>query len=379
MHPSCAGVETGFVYGNDGTKEPVLLALEKLPRSCFKCSREMKRKNQMCLQQRPRLDRKEQFPPPCDVRRSKSPPQHGNKSSVHIYQIKNSHSILGPSSSSITRFVELGAEPLHKLEEGHDDCMVHRHKPGHELHPKDNGTIYCCSGCKMESFGLHYACGNASCSFLLHAECKSPRKFTCHQFFPMSTFAFSCLHNTSYYKHNKKVHTNVLCNACGMNVNGYYYHSLDGKNNLHPCCINLPKQIICGESGAMMVLQSKTTFECGYCHERSVEVGNESTDNVWSYAAERENYHLHIKCMINMLSDLREDSMARLISCRMTSKNGKANMNLEIALRQTMTQCERKFKIFIKYAKIVLGAIISALLGDPTTLFVHTTVALILS
>lgn len=170
-------------------------------------------------------------------------------------------------------------EPPHKLMVCDGDYMVQANKPRHDLQSKDNGIIYICSGCKMESFGPHYACRSASCSFLLHEECKSPRKTTTHQFFPGLTFAFSSLHTATFSsKHSRKAHSNIFCNACGLEMNGYYYHTLDGNSNLHPCRINLPKETICGESGAKMVLQQKITSKCGYCMSGEEREGGQQMD-----------------------------------------------------------------------------------------------------
>ncbi|XP_078164050.1 uncharacterized protein LOC144559019 [Carex rostrata] len=337
MHPTCAGVEAWTVYGANGTKQVVLPSSENLPKSCPECLRKegIMMTNQVFLQQ--------------------------------------TNYMQAPSSSSITSFIELGKP--HKVERGHGDCMVHIHNPGHDLLLKDNGN-YICDGCKMDGFGPHYACRNASCPFLLHQECLSPRKTTTHRFFPQSTFLFMCLPSTSYSKHGKKEQTNVFCDACGMNVKGYYYHDQNGKYHLHPCCVNLPSQIIDGDSGAKMVLQKESTSKCGYCLQRSVKMGRISTNHVWSYVANNENIHFHVGCMIKMIYDRREDSMARLISCNMTSANGSARMNLVIALRQVMNTGEREFQILVKYFKIISGAVISSFLGNPITLFVNTALAL---
>lgn len=272
------------------------------------------------------------------------------------------------------RFLESGMEAAHKLREGDNHYMIHEHKPGHQLKVKDNWTNYNCSGCKIEGFGLHYECVNASCSFLLHEECMSPRKVTKHEFFPELTFAFNCLHGTSYGKDTKKAH--IFCDACGLGVNGYSYRSLDGMNNLHPCCINFPRETICGNTGAKLVLQKKTMFTCSYCNARNLKVGNKSTNHVWSYVSESDDIHWHIGCLIEMLTELKRDSIGSLVSCKMSRKNGVGNMNLQLALRDAKVKWGRKISNFVQYTKIALGAIIAALVGDTTTLFVNSAMAL---
>ncbi|KAJ1688263.1 hypothetical protein LUZ63_019653 [Rhynchospora breviuscula] len=180
--------------------------------------------------------------------------------------------------------------------------------PGHELERRDHGTVYSCFGCKEKGFGSHHACKSASCSFCLHEECVSPRTTTVHPFFPGLTFAFSCSPTIVYCDSCRKEHSPVSCNACGMDVNGYFYESLDGENHLHPCCVYLPRQITCGESGATMVLQQKTTAKCCYCGETKVKVDNKKTDRIWSYLSQFDNCHLHVPCIIKMLSYLEDDS-----------------------------------------------------------------------
>lgn len=114
MHPSCAGVETDTVYRTDGRKRVVLPGSEKLPKSCRDCLRKMKeiqivRTNQLCLQQRSKLAANQQYSTTCAdyIRR-----YIDNYSSLHICPIKNSHSVLAPYSSSITRFDSVTKEKL---------------------------------------------------------------------------------------------------------------------------------------------------------------------------------------------------------------------------------------------------------------------------
>jgi hypothetical protein len=60
----------------------------------------------------------------------------------------------------------------------------------------------------------------------------------------------------------------------------------------------------------------------------------------------------------------------------MSCENGVGKMNMNLALRNARMKCEKKFKTFVKYARIAIGAIIAALQGSATTLIVSSVLAL---
>lgn len=276
--------------------------------------------------------------------------------------------------------------PEHTLDDSkYRDCLVHNNIPGHELKKKHNGTFYSCSGCQSKSIGPHIACRNSSCPFQLHKDCESPRKFMMHPFFPKSSFDFS----SSPKLENSKHHKVVNCSACGMVVNGYlyqseiWYNSLWYKKYLHPSCANLPRQIICRESGATMLLQPNTTSKCKYCDASHLKVGDKMTNQIWSYVSGSGNIHLHVPCIMRMLSDVTESrvesSTSKLTIIPETEKQNYSitKYKFEIATAAAAkTKWERDFRAIMKYAKIALGAIIAAILGDPTTFIFKCTVTI---
>jgi hypothetical protein len=89
----------------------------------------------------------------------------------------------------------------------------------------------------------------------------------------------------------------LICSACGLGVNGYFFHSMDGTITLHPCCITLPRETICSQTRAKLVLKKKTTFTCNYCDATRVKVGNILTNEVWSYVDESGDISWHIYSM----------------------------------------------------------------------------------
>lgn len=84
-----------------------------------------------------------------------------------------------------------------------------------------------------------------------------------------------------------------------------------------------------------------------------------------------------------MLSDLNDDSAGNgtgrfLTLHKKTGEDGVPELKLQIAApADAKKKWERKFRTFMKYAKIALGAIISAFLGDPTTFIINFVVAFI--
>ncbi|KAJ1699840.1 hypothetical protein LUZ63_008352 [Rhynchospora breviuscula] len=267
-----------------------------------------------------------------------------------------------------------------------DYCLIHNNSQGHKLVVRDDQTV--CNGCKEKIYGPHYACENSSCSFCLHQECMYPHTNIKHPFFQGLIFSFSSSPTAiAYGKHHstsRKNHHTFSCNACGRDVNGYYYYSLNGEVRLHPCCALLSRQITCSETGANMVLQPQTNAKCLRCNHTRMLVNNKKTDQIWSYVSPSENVHMHVRCIIEMTSDLEDRSIVdnrvicrvgRLTLCKKTIQNGVTKLELQITASGTRTKWERKFGICMKFVKIAFGAIISAFFGDPTSFITNTYVA----
>ncbi|KAJ4793853.1 Cysteine/histidine-rich C1 domain protein [Rhynchospora pubera] len=287
-------------------------------------------------------------------------------------------------NSSITRIIERRNPSPHQLMKCDDYCLIHENSQGHNLVVRDDQTV--CNGCKEKIYGPHNACENSCCSFRLHQECTSPRTTIMHPFF-QGIFVFSSAPTAIAYGNpstSRKKHCTFSCNACGRDVNGYYYYSLNGEIRLHPCCALLPRQITCGETGANMVLLPQTTAKCLRCNHTRMLVNNKKTDQIWSYVSPSENVHMHVRCIIEMTSELEDHSIVdnrvicrvgRLTLCKKTIQNGVTKLELQIAASGTRRRWEQKFGICTKFVKIAFGAIISAFFGDPTSFITNTYVA----
>ncbi|KAJ4771700.1 Cysteine/histidine-rich C1 domain protein [Rhynchospora pubera] len=287
LHLTCAGVKVRTVHSKrDGRIKGVVFPVAKeLPLSC-----------RDCLKNNPTRD-----------------------AVTHILTDRHQRSstiMPPPITNSITRsriFEQIDRD-AHKLVKDNENCLIHRSDQGHELKLKNYKTIYTCFWCKEKGFGPHYACKSSSCNFSLHKECKSPSTTISHPFFPGIYFFFSSSSTITYCYYCKKSHSTISCNACGMGVNGYFYHSLDNKKHLHPCCATLSSQIIYGKSETIMVLQKETTATCQHCREMKVEINHKRTNRIWSYASvSNKNVQLHVQCIGKLLSKLKEDEAGGIV------------------------------------------------------------------
>ncbi|XP_052179651.1 uncharacterized protein LOC127792982 [Diospyros lotus] len=221
--------------------------------------------------------------------------------------------------------------------------ISHFSHPYHKLKFEYTEAPFKCDGCKEVGIGSSYKC--SSCDYDLHKLCALPSSSFRHPFYPKCSFKFLPRAPGSISRY---------CNACEKAVTGFVYHCEACGFDLHPCCANLPMVLDDGE--VKLSLYSKVTEPCLRCGRKG---------RSWSYRSTCKKYNLHVACVKEMLVENWQEiyfgrgGNGRKLETRIP--------NLKATL-QTHQHKKGKVEKCCKIAALALQFVVSALLGDPTTL-----------
>ena len=220
----------------------------------------------------------------------------------------------------------------------------------HELKLVDNPNSkrYICDGCKEYGRnGVRYRCED--CNYNLHKDCMFRKPITTHEIFKGFIFKFYEQPPPSEeFRESQR-----FCNACGKHVKGFIYHCPEADLDLHPCCLNLNKELSIDDVKFHL---RKTKSRCKFCNQ--IEL---SKIQVWSYVSECGEYNFHVSCVKIMLEELENGT---------TNSNGcLALENLKLPIQHRLKRNGGMGKICWKILKVFLKTIFSILLGDPTVVF----------
>nr|XP_023895381.1 heat shock 70 kDa protein 18-like isoform X1 [Quercus suber] len=216
----------------------------------------------------------------------------------------------------------------------------------HELKLDNNPSSkrYICNGCKeYGSNGMRYRCED--CNYTLHKDCMFSKPIATHKIFKDVIFKFYEKPPPSklYGERTKR-----YCNACGKLVKGFIYHCPEKDLDLHPCCLNLEKEL---QIGHVKFHLRETKSKCKFCYQIDL-----SKIKVWSYVSECGEYNFHVSCITKIIVEELENGTTNIL----------ASKNLELPIQRRLTKNGGMGKMCVKILKIFLKTIISALLGDPT-------------
>ncbi|XP_042000932.1 uncharacterized protein LOC121750463 [Salvia splendens] len=203
-----------------------------------------------------------------------------------------------------------------------------------------------CDGCKEAGIGSRYKCGG-ECDFELHTHCGMPSPTIAHPFYHKCSFQFMRRPPGPVARY---------CNACEKDVSGFVYHCRLCGFDLHPCCAKLPMMIDDGE--IKLYLYKNVSAACDRCGRKG---------RSWSYISSCKKYNLHVACVKEMLVDSWHE-----ICYSESSRKGNGIPSLRFALQAHNHKKSRKGKVekCCEVAGLALQFVISAVLGDPTSLIV---------
>ncbi|XP_021680761.2 uncharacterized protein LOC110665079 [Hevea brasiliensis] len=231
----------------------------------------------------------------------------------------------------------------------------------HPLHPlkfEYSEFPFKCDGCKEVGIGSRYKC--SKCDFDLHMHCAIPSASIFHPFYNKCSFQF-----LSRPPGDKPRY----CNACERDVNGFLYHCNDCGFDLHPCCAKLPMVLDDGE--VKLYLYRKVSETCHKCGRKG---------RSWSYRSSCKKYNLHVACVKDMLVENwaglyleRSDHHRGNTSSSYANGNGSRKLenripSLKNALQTHHRKSKGKVQKCCEMAGLAVQFVISAVLGDPTTI-----------
>ncbi|KAG6762786.1 hypothetical protein NC652_023717 [Populus alba x Populus x berolinensis] len=219
--------------------------------------------------------------------------------------------------------------------------IAHSSHPQHKLRFECSESPFKCDGCKEVGIGSRYKC--TACDFDLHMQCAISSPAISHSFYTKCSFQF-----LSRPPGDKP----RICDACEREVTGFLYHCKDCGFDLHPCCAKLPMVLDDGES--KLYLYRKVSASCQKCGRKG---------RSWSYRSSCKKYNLHVACVKDMLVEnwqgyLGEKSVRKFDTRIPSLKN----------TLPTQNKSKSKTKKGLQMAGLALQFVISAVLGDPTTL-----------
>lgn len=227
--------------------------------------------------------------------------------------------------------------------------------PHHRLRFDSSELPFKCDGCKEVGIGSRYKC--SLCDFDLHVQCALPSPTITHPFYTKCSFQFLSAPpgNTERY-----------CNACEKDVSGFVYHCRSCGFDLHPCCAKLPMVLNDGEIN--LYLYRKVGSSCNRCGRKG---------RSWSYRSACKKYSLHVACVREMLVESWSEVYAYGNGTSGGGKEVKAatgknrhSVGRIPNLKNTLINPQKKSK-GIKCSDVAgfaLQFVVSAVLGDPTTL-----------
>lgn len=252
--------------------------------------------------------------------------------------------------------------------------LNHFSHPQHKLRFEYKEVPFKCDGCKEAGIGSRYTCD--ICEFDLHKHCALTPLTITHPFYTKCSFQFMSAPPGKVARY---------CNACEKDVTGFVYHCHLCGFDLHPCCAALPRVLDDGE--VKLYLYRKVGASCHKCGRKG---------RSWSYRSSCKKYNLHVACVKEMLVESwhelyfgngckscsgqyghpnasnAHNGMTRNYVTNTGTRSSYKNIEKRVPSLKGMLDNHHRSKGKVRRCCEVAGLavqfIISAVLGDPTTL-----------
>ncbi|XP_034681713.1 uncharacterized protein LOC117911444 [Vitis riparia] len=221
--------------------------------------------------------------------------------------------------------------------------IPHFSHPQHKLKFEYIELPFKCDGCKEAGIGSRYKC--SICDYDLHTHCALPSPSITHPFYTKCSFQFLPRPPGDAAR---------FCNACEKDITGFLYHCNSCGFDLHPCCARLPMVLDDGEM--KLYLYRKVSASCDRCGRKG---------RSWSYRSKCKKYNLHVACVKEMLVESWHEiyygrGNGRKLETRIPS--------IKSTLQAHHHKSKGKAKKCCEMAGLAMQFVVSAVLGDPTTL-----------
>ncbi|XP_051136432.1 uncharacterized protein LOC127255094 [Andrographis paniculata] len=231
--------------------------------------------------------------------------------------------------------------------------ICHFSHPQHSLKFEYSEDPFTCDGCKEPGIGSRYKCsgGGGACNYDLHTHCAVPSASIAHPFYTKCSFQFLTRPAGQVAR---------FCNACQKDVAGFVYHCKSCGFDLHPCCAKLPMLLHDGD--IKLYLYKKVAASCHRCGRKG---------RSWSYRSSCKKYNFHVACVKEMLVESWQEIYYGAWGSTYTHTHaGATSLSATLAKHNHRRQRGKKGKArkCCEVAALALQFVISAVLGDPTTL-----------
>lgn len=222
--------------------------------------------------------------------------------------------------------------------------IPHMCHPQHKLKFDYIELPFKCDGCKEAGIGSRYKC--SICDYDLHTHCALPAPSITHPFYTKCSFQFLVRPPGDVPR---------FCNACEKDITGFLYHCNSCGFDLHPCCAKLPMVLDDGEM--KLFLYRKVSAPCDRCGRKG---------RSWSYRSKCKKYNLHVACVKEMLVESWQEiyygrGNGRKPETRIPSIKGTLQAHHHNRSKGRVKKC-------CDMAGLAMQFVVSAILGDPTTL-----------
>ncbi|KAI3448064.1 hypothetical protein Pfo_004729 [Paulownia fortunei] len=234
--------------------------------------------------------------------------------------------------------------------------ISHFSHPNHSLKFHYTEAPFKCDGCKEVGIGSSYKCGGAACDFDLHTHCAIPSPSITHPFYTKCSFQFLSRPPGQEARY---------CNACEKAVTGFVYHCKSCGFDLHPCCAKLPTVLDDGD--IKLYLYRTVSAPCHRCGRKG---------RSWSYRSSCKKYNLHVACVKEMLVDSWHElydgsgggAGGNYYTGSRKSESRIPSLKATLETHSNHTKSKGKAQKCCEVAGLALQFVVSAVLGDPTTL-----------
>ncbi|GFP85436.1 hypothetical protein PHJA_000687300 [Phtheirospermum japonicum] len=227
--------------------------------------------------------------------------------------------------------------------------ISHFSHPKHKLKFHHTEAPFKCDGCKEIGIGSAYKCGASACDYDLHTHCAAPSPAIAHPFYTRCSFQFLSRPPGPEARY---------CNACERVVKGFVYHCKLCGFDLHPCCAKLPMLINDGD--IKLYLYSSVSAPCHRCGRKG---------RSWSYRSSCKKYNLHVSCVKEMLVDSWHELYdGSSYTAGRKSETGVPSLKATLETHTNHKKSKGKAQKCCEVAGLALQFVVSAVLGDPTTL-----------
>ncbi|GLJ22801.1 hypothetical protein SUGI_0429630 [Cryptomeria japonica] len=171
--------------------------------------------------------------------------------------------------------------------------IQHVSHPQHPLNLTFEQLLYACGACKEYGAGVRYRCDQ--CNFSMHEFCAKAPQTSSHPYHSNHQVLFQ--NKPGGLKNSK-------CEICGKATKGFAFRCPTCSFNIHPCCSQLPPDLIIKEHPqhslkllAGSPIAGSSPYTCNVCNKKGT---------TWVYYCAPCDFYLHALCAKGVINGLEQ-------------------------------------------------------------------------